>query len=216
MITLHSYFRSSSAWRVRLALAIKGLSYELFTVHLLREGGEQHRPEFQKQNPLEQVPVLEVNLGRTLFRLTQSMAILEYLEEMYPKPALLPEGAEQRARVRQLSEIVNSGIQPLQNLKLQQELRALQIDPAPLVRGFIEHGLHALEHVARGSAGRFLVGQELTFADVFLVPQLGAARRLGVDVEAFSLLRRVERECEALEAFQAAHPEKQPDFEAGP
>jgi maleylpyruvate isomerase len=213
MISLHSYFRSTCAWRVRIALAIKGLSFELFPVHLLRDGGEQHRPEFQKQNPLEQVPVLEVNLGSTLFRLTQSMAIIEYLEELYPTPPLLPEGAEQRARVRQLAEIINSGIQPLQNLRTQQELRMLGIDPTPMVQGFIQRGLTALEHIARGSAGRYLVGNELTYADVFLIPQLNVARRMHVDVEAFPLLRRIERECEALPSFQAAHPERQPDFE---
>ena len=213
MISLYSYFRSSCAWRVRIALALKGLSFELFPVHLMRDGGEQHRPEFHKQNPLEQVPVLEVNLGSTLFRLTQSMAILEYLEELYPNPALLPEGAEQRARVRQLSEIINSGIQPLQNLRLQQELRAHGVDPTPFVQGFIQRGLEALEHIARGSASRYMVGNQVTFADAFLVPQLGVARRMQVNVEAYPLLRRIERECEALEAFQAAHPEQQPDYE---
>ena len=179
----------------------------------MRDGGEQHRPEFHKQNPLEQVPVLEVNLGSTLFRLTQSMAILEYLEELYPNPALLPEGAEQRARVRQLSEIINSGIQPIQNLRLQQELRAHGVDPTPFVQGFIQRGLEALEHIARGSASRYMVGNQVTFADAFLVPQLGVARRMQVNVEAYPLLRRIERECEALEAFQAAHPEQQPDYE---
>ena len=213
MISLYSYFRSSCAWRVRIALALKGLSFELFPVHLMRDGGEQHRPEFHKQNPLEQVPVLEVNLGSTLFRLTQSMAILEYLEELYPNPALLPEGAEQRARVRQLSEIINSGIQPIQNLRLQQELRAHGVDPTPFVQGFIQGGLEALEHIARGSASRYMVGNQVTFADAFLVPQLGVARRMQVNVEAYPLLRRIERECEALEAFQAAHPEQQPDYE---
>ncbi len=213
MISLYSYFRSSCAWRVRIALALKGLSFELFPVHLMRDGGEQHRPEFHKQNPLEQVPVLEVNLGSTLFRLTQSMAILEYLEELYPNPALLPEGAEQRARVRQLSEIINSGIQPIQNLRLQQELRAHGVDPTPFVQGFIQRGLEALEHIARGSASRYMVGNQVTFADAFLVPQLGVARRMQVNVEAYPLLRRIERECEALEAFQAAHPEQQPDYE---
>lgn len=213
MISLYSFYRSSCAWRVRIALAVKGLSFELFPVHLVRDGGEQHRPEFHKQNPLEQVPVLEVNLGSNLFRLTQSMAILEYLEEVYPNPPLLPEGAEQRARVRQLSEMVNSGIQPMQNLKLQQELRALGVDPMPLVQGFIRRGLEALEHVARGSASRFMVGNQVTFADAFLVPQLDVARRMQVDVDAYPLLRRIERECEALEAFQAAHADQQPDYE---
>ncbi|MGC4093453.1 MAG: maleylacetoacetate isomerase [Polyangiaceae bacterium] len=215
MITLHSYFRSSCAWRVRLGLAIKGLSYELFPVHLLRDGGEQHRPEFHKQNPLEQVPVLEVGEGARLFRITQSMAILEYLEETYPKPPLLPQGAEQRARVRQLSEVINSGIQPLQNLKLQQELRARNVDPGPLTRAFIEQGLTAFEHIARGSAGRFVVGNELTLADVFLIPQLAVARRMQANVDGLPLLLKIERECEQLEAFRAAHPEQQPDYEPG-
>src|SRR5687768_5048560 len=115
---LYSYFRSSSAWRARIALAWKGVPHEILTVHLLRAGGEQFDADFAARNPMSQVPVLEVDEDGGTFRLTQSMAILEFLEERFPEPRLLPEDRTQRARVRELAEIVNSGIQPLQNLAL--------------------------------------------------------------------------------------------------
>ncbi|HEY3496971.1 MAG TPA: glutathione S-transferase N-terminal domain-containing protein, partial [Polyangiaceae bacterium] len=126
-LRLYSYFRSTSAWRVRIALAWKGVAHELVPVHLL--GGAQHRPEFASRNPLEQVPVLEASLPDGEFSLTQSLAILEYLEERFPAPALLPKEAELRARVRQLSEIVNSGIQSFQNLGFRKILEAQGVDP---------------------------------------------------------------------------------------
>jgi maleylpyruvate isomerase len=214
-VKLHSYWRSGSAWRVRIALAVKNLPCELVPVHLVRDGGDQHRPEFLARNPLAQVPVLEVETASGVFRLTQSMAILEYLEEEHPTPPLLPRAPQARARARQLAELINSGIQPLQNLHLQQVLRASGVDPRPVVKGFNEVGLAALETLARPSAGRFLVGDDLTFADVLLVPQLYSARRNGVDVEAFPTLRGVESRCEALPAFAAAHPDVQPDRETG-
>jgi maleylpyruvate isomerase len=144
------------------------------------------------------------------------MAILEYLEEIHPEPPLLPADTMGRARARQLAEIVNSGTQPLQNLKLQQALRAAGMDPAPLVRGFIATGLAALETLSTSTAGRFLVGDQPTFADVFLVPQLFAARRMQLDLAAFPTLLRIESTCAALPAFAAAHPDAQPDREASP
>ncbi len=214
-IRLYSYFRSSCAWRVRIALAHKAIAYELVPVHLLRGGGEQRSSEFFAKNALGQVPVLELTTHTgEVFRLTQSMAILEYLEETRPEPSLLPKTPQLRARARQLAEVVNSGVQPLQNLKLQQELRARGLEPEPLVRSFIETGLTALVRIANDSAGRYLVGDELSFADLFLVPQLAIARRFNVDLEGYPLLLRVERECEALDSFRAAHPQAQPDFEA--
>lgn len=214
-IRLHSYFRSSSAWRVRIALGVKGLTHELVPVHLLRAGGEQRSPEFVAKNPMAQVPVLELSEPGETFRLTQSMAILEYLEERFPDPPLLPRELELRARVRELSELVNSGIQPLQNLVLRKALHQAGIKPEPFVAKFITSGLQALETRAVATAGRFLVSDSVTFADIYLVPQLHASARFGVDVSAFPTLLRVERECEALPAFQAAHPNAQPDFEAG-
>jgi maleylpyruvate isomerase len=213
-LRLYSYWRSSSAWRVRIALHFKNVDCEIVPVHMLRDGGQQHRPDFMARNPMAQVPVLEEQGSGGVFRLTQSMAILEYLEERYPEPPLLPREPPARARARELAEIVNSGIQPLQNLKLQQELRARGLDPAALMHQFNVAGLNALEQLACASAGRCLVGDDVTFADVMLVPQLYAARRLGVDVEAFPTLRRVELVCETHPAFKAAHPDAQPDREA--
>ncbi len=211
---LYSYFRSSSAWRVRLALALKHIEHELVPVHLLRGGGEQKAPEFVAKNPMSQVPVLEIDDGPSPFLLTQSMAILEYLEERFPEPPLLPSEPEARARVRELAEMVNSGIQPLQNLGLRKFIHQAGVEPEPLVKSLVGRGLEALEARARERAGRFLVSDSVTFADIYLVPQLYASRRFGIDVDAFPTLRRVERACEGLAAFQAAHPNAQPDYEA--
>jgi maleylpyruvate isomerase len=210
---LYSYFRSSSAWRVRIALAWKKVPFEIVPVHLARAGGEQHSPAFAARNALEQVPVLEVSDATGEFLLTQSLAILEYLEERFPEPPLLPKEPELRARARQLAEIVNSGIQPIQNLGFQKIMKAAGADPAPIVSAQIARGLTALEGIAKTTAGRFLVRDGVTFADTFLVPQLYAARRCGVDVQKFPTLLRVEAECLALPAFQAADPNVQPDFE---
>jgi maleylpyruvate isomerase len=211
LLKLYSYFRSSSAWRVRIALAFKQLPHEILPVQLL--GGQQHQHEFAERNPLEQVPVLEVVEARGHFLLTQSLAILEYLEDRFPQPPLLPAEPELRARARQLAEIVNSGIQPFQNLAFQERLKGSGIEPLPVTQGYIERGLGALEAIAKTTAGRFMVRDGVTFADILLVPQLFSARRFGVDVERFPTLRRVELECSALPAFEAAHPNAQPDAE---
>jgi maleylpyruvate isomerase len=208
---LYGYFRSSSAWRVRIALEYKGLSCERIHIALRREGGQQHSSDFTKVSPLGQVPVLEIPAEHGSFTITQSMAILEYLEETHPAPPLLPMDSTARARARELAEIVNSGIQPFQNLRLQNALFARGVDGAPIARDYMETGLRALETLARPSAGRFLVGDTVTFADVCLIPQLASARRFGVTVDDFSLLLRVEAACEALPSFRAARPEVQPD-----
>ena len=213
MITLYSYFRSTSAWRVRIALALKAIEHRLVPVHLVRGGGEQHQSSFTARNLMAQVPVLEIEDSAGTFRLSQSMAILEYLEERFPAPALLPETHEARARAREFSEIINSGIQPLQNLRTQNELRAQGLDPQPLVRGFIDRGLTALERLAQKNAGRFSTGDSITLADCYLIPQLAFVRRVQIPLDPYPHLRRIEAECEALPAFQAAHPSAQPDFE---
>ena len=197
---LYSYWRSSSAWRVRIGLQVKGVPCEIVPIHLIRGGGEQFRPAFLRVNPQAQVPVLEVEAegpGGAPFHLTQSMAILAYLDERHPTPPLLPPDPVGRARARQLAEVVNAGIQPFQNLTLQNAIKEVGVDPRPLVKAFNEQGLAALE----------------TLADLYLIPQLYGARRNGVDVEAYPTLRRVERVCEVLPAFQAAHPDAQPDRE---
>jgi maleylpyruvate isomerase len=198
---------------VRIGLALKDLEHELIPVHLLRGGGEQHGADFAEKNPMAQVPVLEVERADGAFRLTQSMAILEYLDELAPEPPLLPKTPELRARARELAEIVNSGIQPLQNLKFLREVKALGADPYPVTRSYISTGLGALERHAATSSGRFLVGDAVSLADVYLVPQLYSARRFGVDVEPYPTLLRVEKACEAVPAFQRAHANAQPDFD---
>lgn len=210
---LRTYWRSSSAWRVRIGLALKGIEHEAIFVHLLREGGDQNRPEYAETNPMLQVPVLEVDGPQGTFRLTQSMAILEYLDEAHPEPPLLPKTAELRARARELAEIVNSGVQPLQNLRLLHEVKALGADGLPITRSYIARGLAALEHHAKSTAGRFLIGDAVTLPDVYLVPQLYSARRFSVPVEPYPTLLRVEAACAELPAFQSAHPNAQPDFD---
>jgi maleylpyruvate isomerase len=198
---------------VRIGLAYKGIAHELVLVHLLRGGGEQLREEFSEKNPMAQVPVLEVDGPNGVVRVTQSMAILEYLEELRPDPSLLPKTKELRARARELSEIVNSGIQPFQNLRFLRDVKALGVEPYPVTQGYIATGLAALERHAAESSGRFLVGDDVSIADLYLVPQLFAARRFRVELGPYPTLLRVEKACEALPAFQIAHATAQPDFD---
>jgi maleylpyruvate isomerase len=209
---LYAYWRSSASYRVRIALNLKGLAYEIVPVHLLEGGGKQHTDEFKAMNPMGQVPVLEVQESAGTVRLAQSIAIVEYLEEKYPTPALLPADPVLRARTRQLTEIINSGIQPLQNIFVQGRLKEHGIDPISWCQLFIRRGLVAYEALARETAGAFSVGDRPTFADCSLVPQLYAARRNEIDVAAeFPLLARIEAECAKLDAFARAHPDCQPD-----
>jgi maleylpyruvate isomerase len=209
---LYSYWRSSSSWRVRIALEYKRQAYETAPVDLRRGGGEQHSAEYRAINPLEQVPALEIDEGGTTRRLMQSLAIIEYLEERFPEPPLLPADRFLRARARQLAELINSGVQPFQNLSVLKHVKhVLAGDENAWARHFVEHGLRALETAAAETAGRFLVGDSVSIADVCLVPQLFGARRFGVDLGALPLLVRVEAACAALPAFAAAEPERQPD-----
>lgn len=212
---LWSYWRSSCAYRVRIALGLKGLPFEYAAIHLMRDGGQQHRPQFQALNPHGQVPVLEVEHDGQIVPLVQSMAIIEYLEERFPEPALLPASPHDRAHVRAMAELVNSGIQPLQNTSTFDELRKHGVPTEPWARDFIAKGLTALERLAGPKAGAFLFGDRVGLADIYLVPQLYNARRWGVALDAFSTLTRAEQNARALPAFQAAAPEVQPDAEPG-
>ncbi len=211
---LYGYWRSSSSWRVRIGLALKGLPYEYVAVNLLEQ--EQFREEHRARNPTGQVPVLEVVEGGRTLRLVQSMAILEWLDERFPAPPLLPPDPDGRARVRALAEHVNSGIQPMQNSIVLRTLR----EKVPgfekeWARTFNARGLDALERaVGDGGAGRFCHGDAPGLADCYLVPQLYSARRFGLDAVAWPALRRIEEACDALPAFQAAHPDRQPDAPA--
>ncbi|WAS97969.1 maleylacetoacetate isomerase [Nannocystis punicea] len=205
---LHGFWRSTATWRVRIALAYKGLSYEYVAVDLLTAGGAQHSPEHRRLNPMAQVPVLEVEGGQ---HLTQSVAILEYLEERWPTPPLLPIAPLARARVRQLTEVINAGIQPLQNTGVQRHVQSLGVDSTGWIHHFVGKGLAALEAMTEPLAGHFSVGDALSFADLALVPQLAFARRFGVGLTGLPTLLRVEANCAELECFKRAHADLQPD-----
>lgn len=208
---LYGYWRSSASWRARIGLAWKEIPYEYVPVHLLREGGEQHGDAHRARNPMRQVPTLEWTEGGETFRVSQSMAILEYLEDRYPERPLLPKTPFLRAKARQLAEIVNSGIQPLQNLSVLARLDAHGVDKAAWLSEWIGRGLNALETAAREVSGKYSVGDDVSIADACLVPQMYAARRFGVDLEPYPTLRAIEAACEALPAFRAAHADSQPD-----
>jgi len=211
-VRLYSYWRSSCSWRVRIALNLKGLSYEYVPVHLVKDGGEQHTEAYRAINPMRTVPTLELTEGSTVRRLSQSMAILEYLEERHPSPALLPADPYLRARCRMLSEMVNSGIQPLQNLAVLQRIKGeLMGDDKAWCVYWIERGLKAFQAAVQKTAGTYCLGQAVSFADLYLVPQLYSARRFGVDLRPYEQLTRIEAACASLPAFQAAHADRQPD-----
>ena len=211
-LTLYGYWRSSSSWRVRIALAWKRLAYEYLAVHLVQEGGEQHREAFRALNPMEQVPVLGVREGSRSFHLRQSLAIVEYLEERWPAPPLLPSERGERAQARALAELVNSGIQPLQNLGVLQHVRdALGGDERAWAAHWVGRGLEALEQAVRESAGTYCVGDAVSYADLCLIPQLYSARRFGVEVDAYPTLTAIEARCATLDAFREAHAERQSD-----
>jgi maleylpyruvate isomerase len=210
---LWSYWRSSCAYRVRIALGIKQVPYEYVPVHLIRDGGQQHQAGFAALNPQRQVPVLEVEEAGSIVRLVQSIAIIEYLEERYPSPALLPAAPAARAHVRALAELVNSGIQPFQNTTTFAELKQRGVAVEPWAQSFVARGLAALEALAAPRAGAFMFGDSVTMADLYLVPQLYNARRLNVPYADFPTLTRAEKSCLALPAFEAARPEAQPDAE---
>jgi maleylpyruvate isomerase len=210
-VKLYGYWRSSASWRVRIALEYKGLPYEYVGVHLVEGGGRQHGEEHRARNPMRQVPVLEVTSGGETHRLAQSMAIFEWLEETHPQPALLPRDPFARAKVRQLAEICNSGIQPLHNLAVLQQLKSVGADEKAWALHFVTRGLIGLEALAATTAGDYCVGDAVSFADACLVPQLYAARRFSVDLEAFPTLLRIEAALAELPAFRRAHADAQPD-----
>jgi maleylpyruvate isomerase len=209
-LTLHSYWRSSCSWRVRIGLHWKGLPFTYRAVNLLQ--GEQFEGAHQARNPMSTVPLLEVEEDGATLRLGQSMAILEWLEERHPARPLLPRGPAARARVRRIAEDVNSSIQPYQNSSTMRWLRERHAgDDVAFTRHFLGRTMAGLEAVVKDGAGRFSHGDEVTLADLYVVPQLYGARRFGVDVALFPTLLRVEASCRELPAFAAAEPERQPD-----
>jgi maleylpyruvate isomerase len=203
---LYAYWRSSASWRARIALGWKNVAYEYVAVNLTTR--EQRQETYRSVNAIGQVPTLVLDDGR---HIAQSLAIIEYLEETIAEPPLLPRDPYLRAIARQLAEIVNSGIQPLQNTSPLAAVEELGGSREAWARRWITEGLDALMRTAEPHAGQFLVGDAVSVADVCLVPQLGNARRFGLDVTRWPLLERVEAACQRLEAFQAAQPDRQPD-----
>jgi maleylpyruvate isomerase len=208
---LYSYWRSSSSWRVRIGLALKGIAYSYEPVNLL--AGEQFQEGHRARSPASQVPVLEVDDAGRKIPLVQSMAILEWLDERFPDPPLLPPDLEGRARVRSLAEHVNSGTQPYQNsivLRTIKERMPGFEQEWPKI--WVGRGLETLERaLSDGLTGRFCHGDAPGLADCYLVPQMYSARRFGIDLAQFPTLRRIDEACAALAPFQAAHPDRQPD-----
>jgi maleylacetoacetate isomerase len=210
-VRLFNYWRSSSSYRVRLALEFKQLSYEYVPVALLK--GEQHQPAHTARNPWGSVPVLEVEEdGKTLF-IPQSVAIVEYLEERYPERPLFPKALGLRAQMRALVELVNSSLQPFHNLSTLNFVKdVLHADQKAWAEHWVRKGLDALEQQAQASAGQFLVGDAFTFADACLVPALYASRRFAaVPPERYPTLMRVEATCLGLDFVKKAAPDAQPD-----
>eukprot|EP00105_Crassostrea_gigas_P004139 XP_011417259.1 PREDICTED: maleylacetoacetate isomerase-like isoform X2 [Crassostrea gigas] len=206
---LYSYFRSSCAWRVRIALNIKGIEYEYKAVNLIKDGGMQRKEEYIAVNPMQMVPAFVVD-GATL---TQSIPIMEYLEEKYPSPAILPKDSLQKAKVREICEIIASGIQPIQNLVVLQKVQKLsnEEEKAEWAKFWINKGFIALEKLLEKCSGQYCVGDTVTMADMCLVPQVGNAKRFKVDMSPFPLISKINDELEKLEEFQKASPFKQPD-----
>ena len=210
---LYSYWRSSAAYRVRIALNLKGLDYEVAPVHLLKDGGEQHLAEYQSINPQGVVPALvdgDVRIG-------QSLAIIDYLEDRYPEPALYPQSIETRAFARQFSLVVACDIHPLNNLRVLKYLkRALeQSDEArnDWYHHWVRRGFTTLEKLLDGRdwQGPYCLDGQVTIADACLVPQIYNARRFKIAMDDFPSLVKIEQACLELEAFRQAAPENQVD-----
>jgi maleylacetoacetate isomerase len=209
---LYSYFRSSAAFRVRIALNLKGIAYETAPIHLVKDGGHNRRPEYRAVNPQMRVPTLVTDAGDILI---QSIAIIEYLDEIKPDPPLLPKDPVARAHARGLAELIACDIHPLNNIGPLRYLKnALTQDQSAIdtwYHHWVRDGFEALETLT--TPGPYACGAQVTIADLCLVPQVYNARRLKVPLDRFPKIRTVEAACLALPAFDRARPENQPDAE---
>lgn len=214
MTILYGYWRSSATWRVRIALALKGLTFDYRPVNLLK--GEQAAASYRRTNPLGLVPALVEGDGPALI---QSLAVVEYLEETRPSPPLLPKGARARAKVRAVAQTIACEAQPLQNLRVQNYLRENAGLGEAGVKAFLQHfvggALEGVERMIENEPGPFCFGDAPTLADICLVPQVYAARRFGVDVSNLARIAAIAERCNTLEPFIKAHPDNQPDAVKG-
>ncbi|XP_066526186.1 maleylacetoacetate isomerase isoform X2 [Hoplias malabaricus] len=201
---LHGYFRSSCSWRVRIAFALKNIEYDQIPVNLVKDGGQQLTDQFKALNPMKQVPAVTID-GITL---SQSLAIIQYIDETRPGPRLLPADPKRRAQVRMISDLIASGIQPLQNLYVIQKIEAEKVQWA---QHFINRGFEALEPILKQTAGKYCVGDEISMADICLVPQVYNAQRFKVDINQFPTIKQLNQALMELEAFKVSHPSCQPD-----
>jgi maleylacetoacetate isomerase len=209
---LYSYFRSSAAYRVRIALNLKGIAYETLSVHLVKDGGHNRRPEYRAVNPQMRVPALVIGSGEVLI---QSPAIIEYLDETHPDPPFLPKDPVARARAQALADIVACDIHPLNNTSPLRYLKRAMHQEQSAIDAWYHHwvteGFEALEALLQPSP--YCCGSAVTIADIFLVPQVNNARRLKVPLDKFPKIVAIEAACLALPAFDRARPENQPDAE---
>ena len=209
---LYTFFRSSAAYRVRIALNLKGITTEQAFIHLTKEGGRQHAADYRAVNPQRRVPALVLDSGDVLL---QSPAIIEYLDEVHPKPPLLPADPVERAKVRAFADVIGCDIHPLNNLAPLQYLRRELKHEQPAIDAWYHHwileGFAALEAMIR--PGPYCFGRDVTLADIFLVPQMYNARRLKAPLDKFPKLVATDAECLKHPAFDKARPENQPDAE---
>jgi len=212
IMKLYTYFRSSAAYRVRIALNLKGLPYDMVSIHLIKDGGQQFTPEFQAINPQMRVPALQLSSGEVL---TQSLAIIEYLDEIQPEPPFLPADALARAKVRAVAQAIACDIHPLNNTSplryLKRTLKHEQPEIDAWYRHWVTVGFEAIEAMIR--PGPYACGAHVTLADICLVPQVANARRLQTPLDKFPKIVAVDAACLKLAAFDKARPENQPDAE---
>jgi maleylpyruvate isomerase len=211
-VKLYSYFRSSAAYRVRIALNLKGFAYETISIHLTKDGGQQFRPDYKAINPQARVPTLLLDGGEAL---TQSLAIIDYLDETHPEPPFLPADPVERARVRALAHTIACDIHPLNNLAPLKYIKSSLGKDQSAIDAWYHHwillGFETVEAALR--PGPYAFGAQVTLADICLVPQVANARRFKVPLDGFPKIVAVDAACIKLPAFEKAKPENQPDAE---
>lgn len=209
---LYSFFNSSAAYRVRIALNIKGLPYDITAIHLRKDGGQQHAEAYRKVNPAELVPSLALDSGEIL---TQSLAIIDYLDETHPKPPFLPADPLERAKVRAVALTIACDIHPIDNLRVLQYLKREFNQEQPAIDAWYHHwiaeGFKAIETAI--APGPYCFGSNVTLADICLVPQVANARRMKMPLDKYPRIVAVDAACQKLPAFEKARPDRQPDAE---